>query len=359
VPAGVFKTRYEDEISYIKYPIHKVGLTILILFLATYPLLVSGNPYYVGLAVKIAVFFTAAIGLNILTGLAGQISLGHAAFLAIGAYTVAYLSNNINVLGREPLLTLPIAGVVAVIAGLIIGIPSLRVKRLYLALTTLVFQYAVLYVISNPRWENILGGGWGLSVSEPSFFGFKIPLKYRDIVFYYFTVMVAFILAVLATNISRSMIGRAWKAIRDRDIAAEVLGVNLFKYKLLAFMVSAFYAAIAGGIWAYYQGHVSPEDFDLMLSIDFVAIILIGGLGRIVWGSLLGTFIVVSVPEIISVWVLPALQEINPAYAGMLPPLREIIFGVLVASFLLYESKGLVELLRKIKEYFRLWPFQY
>ncbi len=359
MPAGVFKTRYEDEISFMKYPIHKICLAILILFLITYPLFVSNNPYYVGFAVKIAVFFMAAIGLNMLTGLAGQISLGHAAFLAIGAYTVAYLSNNIGIIGSEMVIALPIAGLIALITGLIIGIPSLRVKRLYLALTTLVFQCAVLYVISNPKWERVLGGGWGLSVSEPAIFGIKVPSEFRDLVFYYFTVTLAFALAILASNISRSMIGRAWKAIRDRDIAAEVLGINLFKYKLLAFMVSAFYAAIAGGIWAYYQGHVSPEDFDLLLSIDFVAIILIGGLGRIVWGSLLGTFIVVSVPEIISIWVLPILQEINPVYAGILPPVKEVIFGILIAAFLLYESKGLVELLRKIKEYFRLWPFQY
>lgn len=359
MPAGVFKTKYEDEMGFIKYPIHKVGLALMLMLLLLYPLIVANNPYYVGFIVKIAVFFIAAIGLNMLTGLAGQISLGHAAFLAIGAYTVAFLSNNLEPYGNEILITLPIAGLVALTIGLIIGFPSLRVKRFYLALTTLVFQYAVLYVVSNPKWENILGGGWGLSVSEPTFLGFKIPLGYRDLVFYYFTVILALVLAVLASNISRSMIGRAWKAIRDRDIAAEVLGVNLFKYKLLAFMVSAFYAAIAGGIWGYYQGHVSPEDFDLLLSIDFVAIILIGGLSRIVWGSLLGTLVIVSVPEIINIWILPILQEVNPAYAGMLPPIREIVFGALIAFFLLYESKGLVELLRKIKEYFRLWPFQY
>jgi branched-chain amino acid transport system permease protein len=353
MPCGVFKTNYREDMAFIRYPIHRIGLILGLGFLVLYPIVFRDNPYMLYWMNYIAIFLIGAIGLNILTGYAGQISLGHAAFMAVGAYvsTLATLK-----LGIPFFLAVPLGAFASMLFGLIFGIPSLRLKGFYLAIATLAAQYIVDFVLVNTKLAWLTGGSAGLLVPQADVFGFPITqVENADLYYYFIAIPSAVFFFVFASNLIRSDIGRSWIAIRDNDIAAEIMGINVFKYKLLAFAISSFYAGIAGGLWAFYIGYLTPEHYTIALSIEFVAMLLIGGLGRL-WGSVLGTVFVLTLPEILKTFVIPAISGIAPVSAESLRP---IIFGAIMIVFLILEPKGLVELLRKVKEYLRLFPFPY
>jgi len=353
MPCGVFKTSYAEDMAFIRYPIHKVGLVLAVAFLILYPIVFKDNPYMLYWINYIAIFLIAAIGLNLLTGYAGQISLGHAAFMAVGAYTSTLATLK---LGLPFILSIFLGALTSMLFGLIFGIPSLRLKGFYLAIATLAAQYIVEYILVNPKLAWLTGGSAGLLVPPAEILGFQITqTDYADFYYYFITIPITIFLFIFAANLVRSDIGRCWIAIRDNDIAAEIMGINVFKYKLLAFAISSFYAGIAGGLWAFYVGYISPEYYTIDLSIEFIAMILIGGLGRL-WGSLLGTVFVLALPELLKTLVIPAISGIVQVSAESLRP---IIFGIIIIIFLIIEPKGLIELLRKIKEYLRLFPFPY
>ena len=248
---GDFKETYIQDEAIFQSLFVKFWLVLFILFLFLLPLL--ANDYILYIANMIGISVIAAVGLNILTGFTGQISLGHAAFAGIGGYTSAIL---ITKAGLSFWLSLPIAGGVAACAGLVIGIPSLRVKGLYLCIATLAAQFICEYIFIH--WESMTQGVRGINLPPPQLGSFVINTEKR----YYFLTLILVILAVgFARNLVRSRVGRAFVAIRDRDLAAEIMGISLFRYKLTAFALSSFYAGIAGALWVSFIRIVTPEHF--------------------------------------------------------------------------------------------------
>ncbi|MCC2595423.1 branched-chain amino acid ABC transporter permease [Pusillimonas sp. MFBS29] len=322
----------------------RVWMALFGLALVAYPFL--ANDYWLYLACLVAIHTASATGLNILTGYTGLVSLGQAAFMGLGAYTVAVLEQRY---GTPFLLNLVVAGVVAMLGGLIVGIPSLRVKGLYLAIVTIAASFIVHFVFGNLEFT---GGSGGMTVPPPSFFGVALDTSFK---IYWLIVPVTVLMVLGAANLFRTRIGRAFIAIRDRDISAEVLGIPLLRYKLLSFGLSSFYAGVAGGLWAYFFRVVTPESFPLILSIFFLAAIIVGGMGSIL-GAILGAVFMTMVPEILRV-VIGALPFEGDTLR-FVSPVRTIVFGLLIVVFLIFEPQGLAEMWRRVRRFFHLWPFR-
>jgi branched-chain amino acid transport system permease protein len=248
------------------------------------------------------------------------------------------------------LLNLFGAGIAAMLVGLIVGLPSLRIKGLYLALATIAASFILHFIFAH--WTSVTGGTAGLTVQPASFFGVALDTEFR---FYWLVMPLMVLMLAGAANLFRSRTGRAFIAIRDRDISAEVLGIPLLRYKLLSFGLSSFYAGVAGGLWAYFFRSVTPESFPLQMSIFFLAAIIVGGMGTIL-GGILGAVFMTLVPEVLKIGVgwLP-----NPGEAAvMLAPVRTIVFGALIVGFLILEPHGLAEIWQRIRRFFHLWPFR-
>ena len=284
-----------------------------------------------------AIGVIGALGLNILTGYTGLISLGQAGFMGVGAYTVAILSTRV---GLPLWINLPAAGLVTTFAGIMVGTPSLRLKGFYLAMATLAAEFLLEYVFKN--WESMTRGVQGLFITPPQVMGIYLN---NDRVFYFLAVPLA-ILAVIGTrNLFRTNVGRAFIAIRDRDLAAELIGIDVFKYKLVSFAISSFYAGVAGGLWCYYMTIINPEAFQLSISIDYIAMIIVGGMGTLA-GSIYGAVFVVLLPEAIQriMEVLQPVLHMEYTFAAI----KQIIFGFIIVIFLVFEPKGLSEIFSRL-----------
>lgn len=342
---GDYKVSYPDDEALITTPTVRMWIGIFVAAMAVFPF-VAGN-YLIYMANLVGITTVSAIGLNLLTGFTGQISLGHAAFMGVGAYTTAYAATRWNM---PFILTLPLSGLVAAAFGVIFGGPSLRVKGLYLAMATLAAQ--VIFEFSFIHFESLTGGIRGINVPAPSLFGIEFSTD-REM---YAPIMVVAVIGVLfAANVKRSRPGRALVAVRDRDISAEMMGVNLFTTKLLAFAVGSFYAGVAGCLWAYFMKIVTPEHWPLSLSIHYLAVIIIGGMGTVI-GSIFGALFMTLVPE----GLRAAASLARPYYPDAmtyLSPLTEVVFGAMIVVFLLFEPHGLAEMWRRTKRFFRIWPF--
>ena len=344
---GDKKSTYRQDQAIFATKFRKNLLIVFFFFLFGIPFL--GLGYITYLATMIGITIIGAHGINILTGFTGLISLGHAAFIGVGAYSSAIL---VSKLGFPFLLALPAAGAITSIVGMLFGLPSLRIKGLYLAMATLAAQVVLHFLMLN--WESLTGGVYGFVV-PPATIG---PLSLDTDQKYYYLVMVVVILATLSTKqLFRTKIGRACVAIRDRDIAAEVIGVSLFKYKLQSFGISSFYAGVAGSLLAHYMSVITPDHFPLSLSIEYLAIIIIGGLGSVL-GSILGAFFIILLPEFLNE-VMSSLGGVFPNAANILPYMRMISFGLIIVIFIIFEPKGLAEIYARVKKYFKLWPYAY
>ncbi|ACX52690.1 inner-membrane translocator [Ammonifex degensii KC4] len=344
---GLFFTRYEEDQAFLPSRAAKIKVLCLFALLLALPWLVG--PYPLRIASQVAIMALGAVGLNLLTGFAGQISVGHAAFMGVGAYTVGALTTK---LGLSFWLALPLGGLAAALVGAFFGLPSLRLKGLYLAIATLAAQ--VILDFAFVRLEPITGGAAGLVLTPPSLGPFSLA---DDTVFYYVVLALAVVGVIFALNLSRSRVGRAFMAIRDRDLAAAMLGVDLFGYKLRAFFLSSFYAGLAGGMLAAYTRVVTPEQFTLDVSIQFLAMIVIGGLGDVL-GSVYGAAFVSLLPIALS-YLAQALQGVFPQMVNLLSACQTALFGLVIILFLIFEPQGLAKLWRHVKDYFRLWPFSY
>lgn len=322
----------------------RVWLGLLLLALLVYPFF--ANDYWLYLACLVAIHAASATGLNILTGYTGLVSLGQAAFMGLGAYTVAVLEQRY---GTPFLLNLILAGVVAMLGGIVVGIPSLRVKGLYLAIVTIAASFIVHFVFGN---LGLTGGSGGMTVPPPRLFGLSLDTSFR---IYWLIIPITLLMVTGAANLFRTRIGRAFIAIRDRDISAEVLGIPLLRYKLLSFGLSSFYAGVAGGLWAYFFRVVTPESFPLILSIFFLAAIIVGGMGSIL-GAILGAIFMTMVPEVLRIIV--SMLPIEGDTLQYVSPVRTIVFGVLIVVFLIFEPQGLAEIWRRVRRFFHLWPFR-
>ena len=350
--SGVFKTSYAADMALYPLPIARWAVAAFAgLFIVIVPLTLGD--YYISILNLILIAVVGALGLNILVGYTGQISIGHGAFMSVGAYTAANLVVHLN----APFwITIPAGGIMAALIGAVVGIPSLRIKGIYLAIATLAAQLIIEWTINHV--PAISGGVQAsIQVPRPSLFGTPLETPAQ----LYLFLMGFVVLAIIATsNLVRSRIGRAFIAIRDQDIAAEIIGINIFRYKLWAFAISSVYAGVTGVLYTYFLGIANYEQFQLTVSIDYLAMIIIGGLGSIL-GSILGAIFVTLLP-ILTRWFLEdygglflAQQDLQNA----IPNLRLTLFGVLIIFFLVVEPEGLNRLWRNIRNYFRVWPFSY
>jgi len=343
---GNLKVSYREDMALLQTLWVKVWLGVLILLLLIAPYLLSR--YHLSILNEMGIAIIGAVGLNLLTGYTGQISLGHAAFVAIGAYTSGILTGKA---GIPFALSLPLSGLVAAGLGLIVGIPSLRLKGLYLALGTLAFGFIVEYIIFH--WD-LTQGDIGMAVKRITFGDFSIKSERQ---YFYLITGLAVLGIICAKNLARSKIGRCFVAIRDRDIAAEVMGISLAKYKIMAFGVSAFYAGVAGCLMAHYQRWIVPGNFDISLSIAYIAMIILGGLGTIL-GSVLGAIMITGIPHWITS-LTDVFKESYPAFSGLLVDFKLGIFGLIIVLTLLFEPQGLFGIYRRVKLYWKTWPYKY
>jgi branched-chain amino acid transport system permease protein len=350
--AGNFKTTYAADMAVLPLPIARwTVLVILLLFVVAFPAIL--DDYYLSIINLVLIAIVGALGLNILVGNTGQISVGHAAFMSVGAYTAANLAVK---LGLPFWITLPAGGLMAALIGAVVGIPSLRIKGLYLAIATLASQLIIEWVINHT--PAISGGVQAsIQVPRPSLFGHDMRTQGQ---LYFFLLFFAVVAIIATINIVRSRLGRAFIAIRDQDIAAEIIGINIFRYKLIAFAISSFYAGVCGVLYTYYFGIANYEAFQIVVSIDYLAMIIIGGLGSVL-GSILGAIFVTTLPIAIRLFVETFGSHIWDAGAlsAVAASMRLIIFGLLIIFFLVVEPEGLNRLWRNIRNYFRVWPFSY
>jgi branched-chain amino acid transport system permease protein len=304
--------------------------------------------FWTGVANQVFIAVIGALALNLLMGTTGQISLGHAGFVAAGAFTVAALITHFE----APIgVTLPAAAVVGAVLGVMVGLPALRLKGLYLAVSTLAAHFVI--IVGVGQYQSAISYGEGFTIPAPSMFGLEIGSERA----WYF-VLLAFALGVLVLNLNwlRSAYGRAWMAIRHRDIAAEALGINVARYKLLAFSASTSLTCVAGALWAYHTAFVSVEAFQFDMLIQYLAMVIIGGLGSVL-GACLGALFVVVLPHLISILAdkIPLLQGLG----GKTFDLQVGVFGVVMLLFLILEPRGLAGIWARLRFYFELWPFKY
>ncbi len=344
---GDFKTTYAADMAIFDTPVSRWATVLFVGALLVVPAFASS--YWLDVVTRVAIASIAAMGLNILTGFTGQISLGNAAFMAVGAYATAALA------GRAGLpfpITIPLAGGVSALVGMIFGVPSLRLKGLYLAMATLAAHFIIEFTASH--WDSMTGGVNGISV-PPATLG---PLVLQgDARLFYLILPLAVGLTLFAKNLFRTRVGKAFVAIRDQDISAEVMGVRVFRYKLLAFGVSSFYVGVAGSLLAYQSNIISPENFPITLAIDYLGMVIIGGLGSI-QGAIFGAAFMTALPEVLRL-VTGALSSTWPNLTQLFAPLRTGLFGLVIVLFLVFEPDGLAARWRLIKAYWKLYPFSY
>src|SRR6202165_2191583 len=347
---GVLKTSYEADMALYPLPIARWTVAVLaVIFFLLIPLTL--HEYYLSVANLVGIAVIGALVLNILVGYTGQVSIGHGAFMSVGAYTAANLAIRLDSPWPVNLLA---GGLMAALIGAVVGIPSLRIKGLYLAIATLAGQLIIEWTINHVTF---ISGGVQASIAVPRpRVGSMVLSSQRDM--YYFLLVFVVIAIVGTMNLVRSRVGRAFIAIRDQDIAAEIIGIDIFRYKLLAFAISSFYAGVTGVLYTYYLGIANYEQFQIGVSIDYLAMIIIGGLGSVV-GAIFRAMVVALVPILIR-YPMEALSGVFFSQAVMLnliPALRLTLFGALIIVFLIVEPEGLNRLWRNIRSYFRIWPF--
>jgi len=340
------KQSYAADEALFDSAVQRGWFVVLLLALALFPFAV--NQYWAYLACLAAINVISATGLNILTGYTGLVSLGQAAFMGVGAYTVAVLEAR---LGTPFLLNLLLGGFMAAAVGMVFGIPSLRVKGLYLAISTIAASFILHFVFAN--WSSVTKGVSGINVPPARLFGIDLDTPFK---LYWVIVPLAVLMLLGAANLFRTRVGRAFIAVRDRDISAEVLGIPLLRTKLTSFALSSFYAGVAGGLWAYFFRVVTPETFPLIMSIFFLAAIIVGGMGTIL-GGILGAVFMTLVPELLKLGV-GLVSPFWPNAAVVLSPVRTVVFGALIVGFLVFEPQGLTEMVRRTRRFFHLWPFK-
>jgi len=324
------RTDYLEEFRLFKGTAGKTWFGLLLAILLIIPATVES--YLVFLAALAATHIIIAVGLNLLTGYAGQISLGHAGFIAIGAYTSSLLMLKLN---APFALALPAAGLVAGLFGLVLGFPALRLTGPYLAVATLGFGIAVAQVLV--KWEALSGGSIGLHPPKPAFGLLSIDSDTR---FYFLSIITMLVMTIGAANLVRSKIGRAFVAIRDSEIAAQAMGVNVPLYKTMAFAISALYAGIGGALMGHLVGYINPDSFGVAASIYFLSMIVIGGLASIL-GSIVGSIFLTALTHLLS----------------GIKSLPMVIYGGLLILVVIFEPHGLWGRWRRIRLYWRSWPF--
>ena len=342
---GVFHENFGSEERLWNSATARVWMVVFIVVLFTMPL--WGSDYVLAIACIMGIHLVATLGLNLTTGNAGLISLSHAAFLGVGCYATSWLARH----GVPFFFALPVAGLLAALLGVVDGLPSLRVKGLYLAIATLAAHFILTFIFRE--WDSVTGGVPGTTIARAKLFGFELIGDRHN---FYIIFICALVLGIAARNLARTHIGRAFVAVRDRDISAEILGVHLLRTKLTAFAIGAFYAGVAGGLLGYFYGSITPEYFTLTLAVFYLAAIIVGGLGTVL-GSILGAVFMAFVPEVLRL-VAQASAQWFPGVAALLLPMGQVVFGLLIITFLILEPHGLAAIWARVRRYFHIWPFR-
>jgi branched-chain amino acid transport system permease protein len=346
--SGYFRETIAEHVDLTDSNAVRLWSLALVLGLAIVPFML--NPFYLSILTMIAIIMVGALGLNVLTGWTGLISLGHVGFMVLGAYAYAISTAT---WGLDPLIGLALAGIVPAIASLVVGIPSLRLTGLYLAITTLAFSFIINHLILSFDW--LTRGARGIFVFRPTILGISFE---SDIAFAHLCLLFAGLALIATLNIRRSRIGRAFVAIRDNDTAARVMGVNLHAFKLFAFVTSSFIIGISGALYGIFLSFVTVEGFPFLLSIEALAILIVGGIGTAL-GAVLGTIFIVLLPEMASV----AFSLLGEDTARMLSTgaheLKSMLYGVVIILFLRFQPHGIVGLWRDVKRLWVNWPLRY
>jgi branched-chain amino acid transport system permease protein len=350
-PSGEYHTSYRQDTTIFPSANSRRAVIAGILLLACAPLF-AGN-YWLNLLIQIGYLSIAALGLNILVGFTGQISIGHSVFFGFGAFASAYFNHKF---GIPVFFSIPLAGLATTAVGLLFGLPAARLKGLYLAIATLAAQFILQDFFARAHW--FTGGVAGTSAEPFSIFGYNFD---TDTKYFYVVLFYVVVCYLLVTNLMRSRDGRALIAVRDHYLSAEMMGVNLTAYRTMSFGISSFYAGIGGALFGHYLGFVSIEGFDILFSIQFLAMIIIGGLGSIS-GTLMGTAFMILLPQ--------GMEYLAGQLSGSaidqwlhlkegISYLREMTIGAVIVLFLIFEPDGLAHRWRQIKAYWKLYPYSY
>lgn len=336
----LFKTDYNQDIRLAKHGGHTFWYSLLGLLLVVAPWTIP--EYWLAQLTFVLIYAVVGLGLMLLAGFTGLFSLGHAAFLGVGAYTQAVMVNA----GIPFPLALACAGLLSAAVGMVVGLPALRVKGIYLGMATLAFGFIVEEVIA--RWEHVTGGNAGLMVQSPALFGWQLDSTDE----FYFLCLIVTVLATLGiVNLMRSSTGRAFVAIRDSEISAQSMGIQLARYKTLSFALSAALAGIGGALYAHKIQFLSPEQFSIIQSIDLLLMVVIGGLGSI-HGAFLGAIFLIVMPQLISLG-----KDFLPEAIGQAAGLQGAVYGIVLIAFVLFEPMGLYGRWLKVRTWFQLFPF--
>jgi branched-chain amino acid transport system permease protein len=351
--AGQFKTTYASDQQIFPIRQDRLAMYALLAFAFLVVPAVASQYFLTAILIPFLVFALAALGLNILTGYAGQISLGAAGFMAVGAFA-AY-----NLLLRVPgipfLVALVFAGLAAAIVGMVFGLPSLRIRGFYLAVATLAAQFFIVWALTKFGWFSNFSSSGVITAQKVTILGYTFTSPQDK---YLLTLIIVCVFALLAKNMMRSATGRSLMAIRDMDVAAEVIGIRMLRTKMLAFGISSFYIGVAGALYAYtYIGTVEPDGFNLDLSFRILFMIIIGGMGSIL-GSFLGSAFIILLPIFLNVFLHPLLTGLglNIGQASI-SSIELMMFGALIVFFLIVEPHGLARIWQITKEKLRIWPF--
>ncbi len=336
----IFKTSYAQDIGLAKHGGHVFWYCALVLFLLAAPWVVP--EYWLAQLTFVLIYGVIGLGLMLLAGFTGQFSLGHAAFVGVGAYAQAVLTNA----GLPFPLAMVCAGFIAALVGVVVGVPALRLKGIYLGIATLAFGFIVEEGFA--RWESVTGGNAGIHVKAPAIFDWTVDSSEG----FYFICLVTAILSTLAIlNLLRSATGRAFVAIRDSEISAQSMGIHLARYKTLSFAVSAALAGLGGALYAHKMRFLSPDQFSILQSIDLLLMVVIGGLGS-VHGAFLGAIFLIAMPQVISM-----VKDYLPDAIGQAPGLQSVVYGTVLIAFVLFEPLGLYGRWLKVRTWIQMFPF--
>ena len=361
LPCGIYHQNYAQDQAWFQTPLIRIKMVLLFITLF-FVIPYFADSYWLSVANQVGYTALGALGVQLLIGYCGQLTLGHAAFIAVGSYTSTLLilespwPDFINQMGLAYPLSIIIAGIVAGVWSVIFGLPSARVKGFYLILTTMAAQFITVDFILTQYVSQIGGRGQAFSLPPGTIRVGPWAID-TDQKVYYLMLTIIILVTAAVVNLLRSRVGRAWVAIRDNDISAEVMGINVVVYKLLAFFAAGVIGGIAGAFWISNLAAVSPEHFPWFLSLWLVGVILIGGVGSI-HGTFFGAFFMVVVMEVLQLAVMP-LADIYPKLLMDFLFIKEAAFGLAICVFLIFEPNGLAYRWWQIKNYFNLWPFSY
>ncbi|MDB5873670.1 MAG: inner-rane translocator [Ramlibacter sp.] len=339
----IFKTGYEQDIRLAKHGGQVFWYSLLMLVLLAAPWVFA--EYWLAQLTLVLIYSITGLGLMLLAGFTGLFSIGHAAFLGVGAYTQAVLTN----MGVPFPLALVAAGLLSAAVGVVVGLPALRVKGIYLGIATLSFGFIVEEVLA--RWESVTGGNAGIHVKKPDLLGGGLLQVTSASGFYFICLVIAVVATLAILNLLRSPTGRAFVAIRDSEISAQSMGIHLARYKTLSFALSAALAGLGGALYAHNLSFISPDQFNILQSIDLLLMVVIGGLGS-VHGAFLGAIFLITMPQVIAM-----VKDYLPPVIGQAPGLQGLVYGAVLIAFVMFEPLGIYGRWLKVRTYLQLFPF--